>query len=47
MIMADDLLAAAAQREASQIEKALFFGTIAAVATSQSKAGGGWRPLRQ
>lgn len=47
MIMADELLAAAALRDARQIDEALFFDTMAAVTTSQAKAAGGRRSIRQ
>jgi general secretion pathway protein A len=39
MIMADELLAAAAQREARQIDQALFFDTCAAPGTAKPAAG--------
>ena len=43
MIMADELLAAAAQREASQIDEKLFFETCAAATVTETKAASGRR----
>ena len=43
MIMADELLAAAAQREARQIDQALFFETCAAASASGTKHAAGRR----
>jgi type II secretory pathway predicted ATPase ExeA len=43
MIMADELLAAAAQREARQIDEKLFFETCAAATVTETKAASGRR----
>ena len=41
--MADELLAAAAQREARQIDEKLFFETCAAATVTETKAASGRR----